>query len=509
MNLTDKNYNGVKAFLIARVSDPSQREALPAQELRLNRYADEKGFSKELFSFDETAYKEDRQKFEEISRKIANYPEFCVVIFDKIDRFTRDGSSESVRLFKDLAKQGKLEMHFPSDNLIYHKNSPAVDITHLGMGMVFGEYYSAAISDNVKRKIEQKLHDGEWPGKAPIGYINIANADGRKDIVKDPERYRFIRRAFELRCEQKPFSTIARILRENGFTSNTIQRKPVNSTCIVTICSNPFYYGMMRHSGKVLPHKYEPIIDRALFNHAQEINSRLSNNKVKTETKRQFIFRGILKCALCGSTISPYEQKGRVYMQCGAKGSTGCKNHVPPESVVMEEAVKALDSANIGNINTENILERLQDRHNDVQLYYKAAIENTKKDYEKLKSRNQKLYDDRLDGRITIDEYDNYAKKNRLEMDKLNTQISQLSNNDNSFNIDAAYLLKLAQNARRLFESSRIEQKNEILKLVFSNLEWNQKRLQFNLLEPFATLASGQENNFWLRRPDSNRRPIG
>ena len=28
-----------KAFLIARVSDPSQREALPAQEIRLKDYA--------------------------------------------------------------------------------------------------------------------------------------------------------------------------------------------------------------------------------------------------------------------------------------------------------------------------------------------------------------------------------------------------------------------------------------------------------------------------------------
>ena len=54
------------------------------------------------------------------------------------------------------------------------------------MGMVFGEYYSAAISDNVKRKIDQKLYDGEWPGKAPIGYLNITKPDGTKDIIPDP-----------------------------------------------------------------------------------------------------------------------------------------------------------------------------------------------------------------------------------------------------------------------------------------------------------------------------------
>ena len=34
----DKNYEGVKAFLIARVSDTRQSDALPAQNLRLKAY---------------------------------------------------------------------------------------------------------------------------------------------------------------------------------------------------------------------------------------------------------------------------------------------------------------------------------------------------------------------------------------------------------------------------------------------------------------------------------------
>ena len=33
MSYYDKRYDGIKAFMIARVSDPSQREALPAQKI--------------------------------------------------------------------------------------------------------------------------------------------------------------------------------------------------------------------------------------------------------------------------------------------------------------------------------------------------------------------------------------------------------------------------------------------------------------------------------------------
>ena len=104
-----KDYEGMKAFLIARVSDPRQVDALPAQELRLNEYADRYKFSKELHRFDETAFKEDRAKFIEIVDEAIKYPKYFVMVFDKIDRLTRDVSSDVVRTLKNLVKEGRYE----------------------------------------------------------------------------------------------------------------------------------------------------------------------------------------------------------------------------------------------------------------------------------------------------------------------------------------------------------------------------------------------------------------
>src|SRR5258708_3418254 len=81
---------------------------------------------------------------------------------------------------------------------------PAHDKTRFDMGMVFGGYYSMAISDNVKRKIELKLHNGEYPGKACVGYKNIKyEVDGKefKNIVPDPDRRGYIVRAYDLRLD--------------------------------------------------------------------------------------------------------------------------------------------------------------------------------------------------------------------------------------------------------------------------------------------------------------------
>ncbi|MEX0848759.1 MAG: hypothetical protein WD055_00860 [Candidatus Dependentiae bacterium] len=60
------------------------------------------------------------------------------------------------------------------------------------------KYYSDAISDNVKRTIEQKLRKGEWPSKAPYGYKNIRISGDKKDIVVDKFEAHIAIKAFEL-----------------------------------------------------------------------------------------------------------------------------------------------------------------------------------------------------------------------------------------------------------------------------------------------------------------------
>ena len=79
-----------KAFLIARVSDPEQRQALPAQVLRLEKYGKDKDYVDELFEFDESAYKDNRKTFGNMVKSIEAYPNVRIVVFDKIERYTRD-----------------------------------------------------------------------------------------------------------------------------------------------------------------------------------------------------------------------------------------------------------------------------------------------------------------------------------------------------------------------------------------------------------------------------------
>lgn len=113
------------------------------------------------------------------------------------------------------------------------------------------------------------------------------------------------------------------------------------------------------------------------------------------------------------------------------------------------------------------------------------------------------LYDDRLESRITTNDYDKYVTKYKNDKEELENRLVEYTNNDKSFVVTAECLLKLAQNAKSVFESSQTTQKNKILRTLLANCKINQKRLQLNLLQPFLALSADSKNQSWLRRPDS------
>ena len=508
------SYRGTKAYLIARVSDPSQVQALPAQVTRLKDYGARLGLSDELYEFDETAYTEEkRRQFKDIVEKVANEKDFCIVVFDKIDRCTRDCSSDIVRTLKKLVKQGRIELHFPSDSLILSKDSPAGDKTRFEMGMVFGGYYSAAISDNVKRRQQQKILDGEYPGKVPFGYKNVVvdyNSRGDKitDVKVDIGRSEYVQRAYELRLEGLSVGTITKILNKEGATSNTKRPKPLNKTAVDAILKNKFYIGIMVWNGIEYPHKYEHLVSDTTFNAVQELNSVRSHQKLQTERKDgkdPFAYNG-LRCAVCGGAMSSYVKKGHTYLRC-SKRKEDCGNCNVAEAVIDEQISETLNRIRISSCALEKIADTINQRAGSQHERLVDQKKLVRKEAKRLKKQVDMAYEDRLNGSITVEQYNEIATKKEKRIKELEEALEHLEEQDNDVSVDASYLLELAQRLPELFENSRSGIRNEILQLIFSNLKIKQKKLQFTLLEPFNSLYQRANKRKWLPRPDSNWQP--
>ena len=141
-------------------------------------------------------------------------------------------------------------------------------------------------------------------------------------------------------------------------------------------------------------------------------------------------------------------------------------------------------------------------------MFYRNAITQTRTEYNKLQKKLDVLYEDRLDGRITVDEYDKYVTKTKAEMDELDRKLVEITNNDKSFEVTSEYLLQLASKAKQIFESSQPAKRNKILRMLLANATLDKKRLQLNLLKPFLAFVTNADSQNWLRRLGSNKEQL-
>ncbi len=490
----------MKAYLVARVSTDEQKDALPAQTQRLIKYAERQGFNYELIEIRESAYRGARDEFKEVVERIKTIDKEVVVVFDKIDRYTRDSSSQEVRVLDDLRKSAKIELHFPSDNLFIHRDSPATDLLRLGMGVVVAQYYSDAISDNVRRRFEQKLRDGEWIGMAPLGYKNSLSPAGKKWVEIDPYPAEIVRQIFKRYAEgNTSYRLIAGQMR-NEYGVKIGQSK------VEQTLKNPFYYGEMRVKGVLYPHKYKALVSYELFERVKSVQE-----GYKVEPKRwgglPYVYRGLLKCELCGCRITFEKKKQKyVYGHCTQSKFKHDFKYVS-EDIITEQVMKIFESIKIPEDAYQEVSSVLRQTHDDEKRYRDQALSSIETEITKFQNRIDRVYEDYLDDKITEVLYQRKSDEYRENQKKLQRQRDNIELIDDGYFGTVFHLLNLAKSAPKLFQKANIEQKRSLLQIVLSNFSLDGDQLRWKLKEPFETMVLCSQNSSWLRRLDSNQWP--
>lgn len=389
----------MKAIILARVSDPSQKEAgnsLPSQLFRLERYAQQRNLDVIYrFEFDESAYKIKREEFGKILKLIKGSREPVAFCCDKIDRLIRNFTRDLV-ILEEWRREGKIELHFPSDNLVLHKDSPAADLFRFTIGVSLAKYYSDSIRDNVRRAFEQKLRNGEWIGPPRIGYRLVVYKDGRRDHIPDPQKAHLIAKMFELYATGSySFRMIKQEMDELGLVGK--DGKPLALSMVARILQDPFYHGIMVSRGIEYSHKYQPLISRELFLKCQQV--RLDWNKKPTQySARPFIFRGLIRCARCGCTVTPEVKKGRYTYYSYTNGKGTCQRMYVLEGKLLEPVHEVLRSMQLPQERIDEIVEDLRESNQAVSAFHRKEIARLQKEYNILQNRIDRLPEPLLDG---------------------------------------------------------------------------------------------------------------
>lgn len=497
----------MKAIILARVSDKKQ-DSNEAQVVRISDYIKFKNLTIwKTIEIEESSTKGDREKFQEVIQIIKEMKECIALVVDTVDRLQRS-FKESVQL-DELRKAGKIEIHFYRENLVVHKDSNSADLLRWDMAVMFARSYVLQLSDNVKRKIEQKIRNGEWIGKAPFGYKNDTDEKEKKNIIPDPIRSHFVIRIFQLYSEgNNSIRMIANEMEKLEAKSNTKNPKLLSSSQIYAILKNPFYYGIMRIKGELYQHNYEPLISKFLFDKCQVVMNGYHKKPFKYAGK-PYILRGLFKCAECGCMITPEITKGHIYYSCTNHKKFHGKRLYIPENDLLEPLLEVFKGIQLSDDKIALITEDLKKTHESKNDFREIAVSELKREHDKIEKMISNLFDLRLqnDPSITSDIFSNKHKELREKQVDILEKIKQHDNADEKFYIVANTTLILAKRALEIFNNSEITKKRALLNFVFQNLELKGRKPVFMLKKPFDEMLAFGKCPVMLRRQDSNLQP--
>lgn len=505
-----------KAVILARVSSKEQEDgkSLTAQENNAKAYCERKGFQVlHIFSFVESSTKGTRKKFHAMLDFIEKQNECIAIVSDTVDRFQR-GFKETLEINPKLIA-GEVELHFVSTGLVLDRNSPASDKTMWNMCVLMAESYVLQLSDNTKRGIHQKIKDGEWPGKAPLGYKNIMNEHGKRIIVIDPETAPLIKKLFEMYATgNHTLRGLTQWLVDEGFKGRR-GSKYFLSTIDRTL-KNPFYYGMMKVRGEIRPHIHGALIDKHLFDMCQNVRNGYHQQHTHYGSK-EFVFRSVIKCADCGTLISPYTKARKTkngvhyhtYLMCShykaKKDGFACTAEQINEKDALQQTQAALEKIKVAPEVLKVALDELQSSTFNDLAYARNKEIAAKKRLGSIDSERKSLFAKEAAGLIDESFLTDRLKELKTEEDQLKREAQNHTEDKAKQAYTAERVLNLINRLPELFKNgSKVEQKRAILKLVLSNVELKGKNLYFFYEKPFGLLSEGLSCSKWYRGRDLN-----
>ena len=505
-----------EAVIFARVSsrEQEQGQSIDAQLTNLRTYCARKNLTiiKE-YSITESSTRGNRKKFEEMLEYVKSRRYKTIIVADCIDRIQRS-FKESIVL-GELANSGLIEIHFVREALQISDKTTNCDTMRWDYGVLAAKTYVGNMRENVKRSMEFNINRGIIQWRAPLGYLNQKDEYGCPIAVIDPVRGPIIKRMFEeYATGLHSLNSIQIWAKDNGLLtrgSEKIVSKPANRAVIHAILRNPFYYGLMYVNDELKKHPYEPLIDKMLFDKVQDILTGKSHIRSKRGYGEiAFAFRGLMKCANCGCTISPEKKikpngKEYTYLKCSHM-KHNCTQKPTNEKVILEQLQREVfEPMNIPESVLRAIKSKVQDSLKE-QLGYTIKT----KTFLQSEVQDKTVYLDRLLDAFVIGGIDKevYEAKRISVQNEIAEAIKKLEKYEKC-DVDVLEMtenvMEIAKNASCLMESPNVEQKRAILSLILSDCRLEHNKLLYSLKKPFDFLSKTNGCLFWQPQPDSNR----
>ena len=479
-----------KFFLYARKStdvEDKQVRSIEDQIAELRAFAKQENLNVvDIFIEKQSAKIPGRPIFNEMLNKIEN-GEANGILAWHADRLARNSVDGGKIIY--LLDCGRIQtLKFPT---LWFENTPQGKFM---LNIVFGQskYYVDSLSENTKRGLRQKVKRGEYPGPAPIGYINDSRT---KSVVADRKKAKVIRGAFELYAKgNSRLEDISDFLAQRGILSRG--GKKIHKTRATFILSNPFYTGLFRYSKELHEGKHEPIIAKKIFDKVQEVLKQRGRPHHKTKYKPQD-YCGLLKCGTCGMSITgEYRVKKQkngnihdyIYYHCTKKNkSVKC-----PEPCIRQEELDRQISSLLQKFSlradwAEKLLQMAEVNKNKSAQSVSAFVSESQNTIRIINEKLQRLLDGYLEQDIEREIYREKKQKLLLEKKSLEEKMARIEQKQNDWLEPMKEWIKVASNLVKIARDSNLLEKKVAAKEIFgSNLRLASRALRGEPVFPFA-----------------------
>lgn len=494
-----------RAVVYARVSSKEQdREgfSIPSQLKLLKDYADANGITVVGEHVDvETAKQSGRSNFNEMLSFLRKHPTVRVLLVEKTDRLYRN--------LKDWVTVDELdvEIHLVKEGVVLSNDSRSSEKFMHGIKVLMAKNYIDNLSEETRKGMLEKAEQGLWPTVAPIGYLNVLGASGKKVIEVDPKLAPLVQQLFSWYATgQFSLKEVASRARRAGLSYRK-SGTGVGVSTVHTILRNRIYTGTFEWLGKTYTGSHEALVSDDLWYAVQDVLDNRSASKIRG-SQHDFAFTGMLTCGHCGcALVGELKKKKYIYYHCtGFKGK--CGEPYVREEVLEERFAGVLSQLRFDDEVFELLQRALKESLGSETRERAAAVQRLQAEAERLQKRIESMYIDKLDGTIDDGFYDRMQAQWREERTRCLKDIERHHRADDSYIDSGVALLRLAKDAHRIFEAKGPDEKRTLLNLVLSNCSWANGELLTEFRQPFDLLKEtnlGPDTKNPAEGPDSSQ----
>ncbi len=296
--------------------------------------------------------------------KMGRVPIRRAVVY-KLDRFSRN--KYEMAMHRKTLRDNGIKILSAMENI--PETPEGIILESLLEGMA--EYYSAELSQKVRRGLRENRNKGNYAGGTLIYGYKVID----KKVLPHENEAPFVKLIYEEYAKGKRVVDICDEVNKMGATH---KGKPLPLNTVHNILRNNKYSGRYEYDGEVFTNIYPQLVPDDIFYLVRSMQK--SNHYGKASTKTPFLLRNKIVCGYCGKIISSTAGTARVgevrkYCKCTTrKAGKGCKKKLVRKEIleefVIDTTISLLSNAETLDIIANKLIEEQDKRLNDTSMVF-------------------------------------------------------------------------------------------------------------------------------------------